>query len=174
MAGAVPNRVERLDAGNVSIVVRAAAAAVGFRNRSDDCVERTAEVRKRPHPEVAGETVWAFLMAYRGSFDGFHATEASVSKTCLVRFDNNCYSVAARAVCRPVDVPAYADRLVIRQDGKTVAEHPRLPCWRAHERATPDARDAPQSSSSAATSSSSTNSATCPSHRPAASSSSTS
>ena len=38
----------------------------------------------------------------------------------------------------------------------------------------PDARAAPQSSSSAATSSSSTSSATCPSHRPAGSSSSTS
>ena len=28
-----------------------------------------------------------FLMAYRGPFDGFHATEVAVSKTCLVRFD---------------------------------------------------------------------------------------
>ena len=64
-------------------------------------------------------------MAYRGPFDGFHATEASVSKTCLVRFDNNQYSVAARAVGQPVDVRAYADRIVIRQDGETVAEHSR-------------------------------------------------
>ena len=55
----------------------------------------------------------------------FHATEMSVSKTCLVRFDNNQYSVAARAVGRPVDVRAYADRIVIRQDGESVAEHPR-------------------------------------------------
>ena len=66
-----------------------------------------------------------FLMAYRGPFDGFHATEVSVSKTCLVRFDNNHYSVPARAVGRPVDVRAYADRIAIRQDGETVAEHPR-------------------------------------------------
>jgi hypothetical protein len=29
---------------------------------------------------------------------------ASVSKTCLVRFDNNKYSVAASAVGRPVEV----------------------------------------------------------------------
>ena len=64
-------------------------------------------------------------MAYRGPFDGFHATEVAVSKTCLVRFDNNQYSVAARAVGRPVDVRAYADRIVIRQDGEIVAEHPR-------------------------------------------------
>jgi hypothetical protein len=50
---------------------------------------------------------------------------ASVSKTCLVRFDNNKYSVAASAVGRPVEVQAYADRIVIRQDGRIVAEHPR-------------------------------------------------
>src|ERR1700709_444668 len=47
------------------------------------------------------------------------------SKTCLVRFDNNKFSVAARAVGRPVEVHAYADRIVIRQDGRIVAEHPR-------------------------------------------------
>ena len=66
-----------------------------------------------------------FLMAYRGPFDGFHAAEAAVSKTCLVRFDNNQYSVAARAIGRPVDVRAYAERIVIRQDGEIVAKHPR-------------------------------------------------
>jgi hypothetical protein len=59
---------------------------------------------------------------YRGRFDGFHALPASVSKTCLVRFDNNRYSVSASAVGRPVDVHADADRIVIRQDGGVVAE----------------------------------------------------
>src|SRR5271166_4930688 len=62
---------------------------------------------------------------YRGRFDGFHALPASVSKTCLVRFDNNKYSVSASAVGRPVEIHAYADRVVIRQDGRIVAEHPR-------------------------------------------------
>src|ERR1700750_2711561 len=62
---------------------------------------------------------------YAGRFDGFHAVPASVSKTCLVRFDNNKYSVAASAVGRPVEVHAYADRIVIRQDGRVVAEYPR-------------------------------------------------
>ena len=65
------------------------------------------------------------LVAYRGRFDGFHALPASVSKTCLVRFDNNKYSVSASAVGRPVEIHAYADRIVIRQDGRVVAEHPR-------------------------------------------------
>jgi hypothetical protein len=78
------------------------------------------------------QTVWEVfeaerpkLVPYAGRFDGFHAVPASVSKTCLVRFDNNKYSVAASAVGRPVEVHAYADRIVIRQDGRIVAEHPR-------------------------------------------------
>jgi hypothetical protein len=65
------------------------------------------------------------LVEYRGPFDGFHAMTASVSKTCTVRFDNNKYSVLSTAVGRPVEVQAYADRVVIRQDGVIVAEHGR-------------------------------------------------
>ena len=64
--------------------------------------------------------------APRWRFDGFHALPASVSKTCLVRFDNNKYSVSASAVGRPVEIQAYADRVVIRQDGRIVAEHGRV------------------------------------------------
>jgi uncharacterized protein (DUF427 family) len=60
------------------------------------------------------------LIPYRGRF-----AAASVSKTCLVRFDNNRYSVSASAVGRPVDIHAYADRIVIRQDGRIMAEHRR-------------------------------------------------
>jgi len=48
-----------------------------------------------------------------------------VSKTCLVRFDDNRYSVNASTVGRPVEIHAYADRVVIRQDGRVVAEHRR-------------------------------------------------
>ena len=62
-------------------------------------------------------------MPIGGPFDGFHATQASVSKTCLVRFDNNKYSASSRAVGRPVEIQAYADRIVIRQDGTIVGEH---------------------------------------------------
>jgi transposase len=88
--------------------------------------------RAHRHPELADRTIWeAFederpqLVPYTGRFDGFHAVPASVSKTCLVRFDNNKYSVSAEAFGRPVEVHAYAERLVIRQDGRLVAEHPR-------------------------------------------------
>ena len=84
------------------------------------------------HPELTEQTIWEVfeaerpkLVPYAGRFDGFHAVQASVSKTCLVRFDNNKYSVTASAVGRPVEVHAYADRIVIRQDGRIVGEHPR-------------------------------------------------
>ena len=88
--------------------------------------------KAHPHPEQPDRTVWEMfederpkLIAYRGRFDGFHGTTASVSKMCLVRFDNNRYSVNASAVGRPVEIQAYADRLVIRQDGRIVGEHKR-------------------------------------------------
>ena len=64
-------------------------------------------------------------MPYRGPFDDFHAVLAAVSKTCLVRFDSNKYSVSASAVGRPVEVRAYAERIEFRQDGRVVGEHRR-------------------------------------------------
>jgi transposase len=95
----------------------------------DQCI---AYARAHRHPEQRDRTIWeAFemerpsLVPYAGRFDGFHAVPASVSKTCLVRFDNNKYSVAASAVGRPVEIRAYADRIVLRQDGRLVGEHPR-------------------------------------------------
>ena len=96
---------------------------------TDRCV---ALARTQQHPDQKERTVFEvfeeerpLLMTYRGAFDGFHAVSASVSKTCLVRFDNNKYSVIAKAVGRPVDVHAYADRIVIKQDGLVVGEHRR-------------------------------------------------
>src|SRR5882757_5682348 len=95
----------------------------------DRCV---AYAKAHKHPELTDCTIWQAFEAERpqlvpitGPFDGFHAVQASVSKTCLVRFDNNKYSVASRAVGRPVEIQAYADRIVIRQDGAIVGEHPR-------------------------------------------------
>jgi hypothetical protein len=95
----------------------------------DKCI---AYAKAHRHPEFPDQTIWEVfeterprLVPYAGRFDGFHALPASVSKTCLVRFDNNKYSVAAGAVGRPVEIHAYADRVVIRQDGRIVAEHPR-------------------------------------------------
>ena len=95
----------------------------------DKCV---AYAKAHRHPEMGDKTTWEVfeeerpkLVPLRGRFDGFHAVSASVSKTCLVRFDNNKYSVKASAVGRPVEVQAYAACIVIRQDGIVVGEHRR-------------------------------------------------
>ena len=91
-----------------------------------------AYAKAHKHPELTDRTIWqAFegerpqLVPISGPFDGFHAIQASVSKTCLVRFDNNKYSVGSGAVGRPVEIQAYADRIVVRQDGAIVGEHRR-------------------------------------------------
>ena len=95
----------------------------------DQCI---AYAKAHRHPELRDRTIWDVFEAerpsfvpYAGRFDGFHAVPASVSKTCLVRFDNNKYSVAASAVGRPVEVRAYADRNELRQDGRIVGVHAR-------------------------------------------------
>jgi transposase len=91
-----------------------------------------AYAKAHRHPELRDRTIWEVfeaerpsLVFYAGRFDGFHAVPASVSKTCLVRFDNNKYSVSASAIGRPVEIRAYADRIELRQDGRAVGEHPR-------------------------------------------------
>ena len=95
----------------------------------DQCV---LYAKAHRHPEIADKTIWDVfeeerqkLVPYRSRFDGFHEVQASVSKTCLVRFDNNKYSVNASAIGCPVDIQAYADRVIIRQNGRVVAGHPR-------------------------------------------------
>lgn len=57
----------------------------------DKCI---AYAKAHRHPEFADRTVWEIfeaerpnLVPYAGRFDGLHAVPASVSKTCLVRFD---------------------------------------------------------------------------------------
>ena len=72
----------------------------------DQCIHYA---KANKHSELADQTIWQVFEAERAAlvpignrFDGFRATQAAVSKTCLVRFDNNKYSVSSRAVGRPV------------------------------------------------------------------------
>jgi len=95
----------------------------------DRCV---AHAKANKHPELVDRTIWqvfeterAALVPLGSRFDGCRTMQAAVSKTCLVRFDNNKYSVSSRAVGRPVEIHAYAERIVIRQDGVVVGEHAR-------------------------------------------------
>ena len=86
----------------------------------DKCV---AYAKAHRHPDQPERTIWEVfeeergkLVAYRGRFDGFHTVPASVSKTCLVRFDNNKYSVLstrrrpARSRSRPMPIASSSAR----------------------------------------------------------------
>ena len=86
----------------------------------------------QPHPEQKDMTVAQALEAERPAlqpmlapFDGFHESQHAVTGTCLISFDRNRYSVAARAVRRAVQVRAYADRIVVRLGDEIIAEHAR-------------------------------------------------
>lgn len=95
----------------------------------DKCI---GYAKTQRHIEQTDRSIWQVfederskLVPYAGPFDGFHSVPAAVSKTCLVRFDTNAYSVLSSAVGRPVDIHAYATRIVIRQEGVVVGEHER-------------------------------------------------
>ena len=73
-----------------------------------------AQARESAHPEQRDKTVWevfeaerASLIAYRGPFDGFREIEVAVSKSSLVRFDHNRYSVAVRAARRTAQMRVF-------------------------------------------------------------------
>ena len=96
----------------------------------DDCIAFAKQTR---HPDDRERSVWEVFQAerpalvpIRSPFDGFRETTVSASKTCLVRFDRNRYSIEARAANRAVQLRAYADRVVVRFDGEVVAEHERV------------------------------------------------
>jgi len=91
-----------------------------------------AQARASAHPQQTDKTVWEVfeaerpsLIAYPGPFDGFHEVEVAVSKSSLVRFDHNRYSVAVKAARRTAQLRAYADRIVVWCDGEIVGEHTR-------------------------------------------------
>jgi transposase len=84
------------------------------------------------HPEFTDRTVAAVfaeeqprLLAVSVPFDGCKELPVRISTTALVAFDANRYSVQATAVGRPALLRAYAECIVIVQDGVVIAEHPR-------------------------------------------------
>src|SRR5271163_1706370 len=103
-----------------------------------DAVRRYARTWSREH---ASQTAAAFVPlsfapgeAYQ--FDWSHeiVVMSGVTVTVKVAHMRLChsrmmffraYSVNASAVGRPVEIHAYADRIVVRQDGRAVAEHAR-------------------------------------------------
>jgi len=100
-------------------------AMIFERNLEHAATSRHPEMKDRTILEVFEEER-ASLVPLQGPFRGFHEVTAAVSKTCLVSFERNRYSVSATAVGRPVQVQAYATKIVILQDGRIVGEHPRV------------------------------------------------
>lgn len=91
-----------------------------------------ARAKRTSHPEHGELTVWEmfererpFLARGQGPFTGFGEKTVAVTRTCLINFDRNKYSVESKAVGRPAQVEAYATRIVIRQDGEVVGDHER-------------------------------------------------
>jgi transposase len=85
------------------------------------------------HPEFKDRTVAEVFAEERSrlvlvgaAFDGFREAPVRVSSTSLVSYDNNRYSVDATAVGRTVMLRAYADRIVVVDDGVVIGEHQRL------------------------------------------------
>jgi transposase len=95
----------------------------------DGCITLSAGQR---HPEERDRTVAEVFAEERSRllrvcapFDGFKETPVRVSTTSLVAYDNNRYSVDASAVGRTVMLRAYADRIVVVDDGSVIGEHRR-------------------------------------------------
>lgn len=92
---------------------------------------RCQELARRPHPTEDRPIAEVFaqerrvLRAIAAPFDGYLEEMLRVSSTCLVRVDNNRYSVPAEFAGKTVSVHLAADRLRIVHDMQTIAEHPR-------------------------------------------------
>ena len=94
-------------------------------------IERHARTQR--HPEFQEMSILeVFLREERRClaspappFRGHVPVVTKASRTCMVRFDTNWYSVEARAAGRPVEARAFADRVEVRLDGRVVADHER-------------------------------------------------
>ena len=96
---------------------------------ADQCRQQAASQK---HPEFRERTVGEVYQEERGRllkpvtpFQGYVESPAGVSRTALVAFDRNSYSVTASAVGKPVTVRAYADRVILVQAGVIVGVHRR-------------------------------------------------
>ena len=91
-----------------------------------------AWAQRQKHPKISGKTVGEVFQEEREHlihiprpFDGYVEHEVRVSPYSLVPFDRNRYSVQCTEVGKPVQIRAYADRIVIVSESKPVGEHPR-------------------------------------------------
>jgi hypothetical protein len=84
------------------------------------------------HPEFQERSVFEvfeeekpYLRRQKMSFSGYTTAERRAGTQCLVRFDNNNYSVPCDYAGKLISIRIFAERVVLAVDGKTVAEHVR-------------------------------------------------
>ena len=88
-------------------------------------------VLRHRHPDFPERTIFEVfageeqrcLVPGTEPFRGHASRQTTASKTCLVRFVGNSYSVEARAAGRPVELRALADHVEIRLGGEIVGSH---------------------------------------------------
>lgn len=90
------------------------------------------ESHNTKHPEFLDKSVYEvyqeekpYLRTQSRRFEGYATAERRAGTQCLVRFDNNNYSVPCEYAGKLVSIRIYASRIVLAADGKAVAEHER-------------------------------------------------
>ena len=96
---------------------------------ADQCI---AISKKRKHPEEKECSIWKIfqeeqpsLIPISSPFDGYTEKECRVSRTSLVRYDRNHYSVNSKVAGKSATVRATADRIQVIKNGEIVADHVR-------------------------------------------------
>ena len=94
--------------------------------------KRCEELSERKHPESSARTIAEYFAAEQPTlrpvsmpFDGYVESSVRVSSTCLVRADNNRYSVPAEYAGKVVSVRISAETIRVVKDSQVLAEHPR-------------------------------------------------
>jgi hypothetical protein len=90
------------------------------------------EAHNTRHPEFGDKSVFElfseekpYLRSQATAFVGYTTEERRADLQCLVRFDNNHYSLPCEYAGKHVSIRIFAQRVVIAVGGNTVAEHTR-------------------------------------------------
>ena len=94
-------------------------------------VDRCREIsRNRPHPEDKERRIsdvfaeeQASLLPVGAPFEGFIERECRVTRTSLISYDRNQYSVESTMAGQTVTIKAGADRIRMIKNGRVVGEH---------------------------------------------------
>lgn len=99
---------------------------------ADQCIVIS---KKRKHPEEKERTIWDMyqeekpsLVPLSAPFHGYTEQECRVSRTSLIRYDRNHYSVQGCLAGKSATVRAFADRIQIIKNGEIVGDHVRQFC----------------------------------------------